>query len=190
MTNTDPAWSPGTVEELRKEAASLRHRSESLDELALDLRLSAPQGWEGRACEAYVETRDASAKQCRFAAWTHELAARAVDDYIEVVVELEARRRYELAGDGLARLEQQRVEAALQLERACAHSADELAAVKPVLPELATPAPRGPGPVPEPPKPRPSREPGSLDPRLGDRAVYRRNLQELSDALLDHFAGL
>ncbi|MEU4519504.1 hypothetical protein AB0F52_12400 [Amycolatopsis sp. NPDC024027] len=130
------------------------------------------------------------AKQCRFAAWTHELAARALDDYVEVVLELAERRRYEQAGDGLARLEQQRVEAALQLERAWEHSSDELATVKPTLPELAAPAPRRPASEPEPPKTRKPRGAGSLDPRLGDRAVYRRNLQELSDALLDHFAAL
>jgi hypothetical protein len=189
MKDADPAWSPGTAGVLRDETTRLRELAQALDDLALDLRLLAPQGWEGRACEAYVETRDALAKQCRSAAWTHELASRALDDYVEVLVELAERRRYESTGDGLARLEQQRVEAALQLERAWEQSAGELATVKTTLAELAAPVPDRPPLVPEPPKPRESSGPGSLDPRRGDRVAYRRELQGLCDAVLDHFAA-
>lgn len=189
MRSADPGWSPGTVSLLRGEAARLHELAETLDDLALDLRLLAPPGWEGRAHEAYVEVRDALAKQCRFAAWAHEVASRALTNYVEILAELAERRRYEHTGDGLARLEQQRVEAALELERAWEQSIDELMTVRAVLPELvaAAPSPRlSASVVPALPA---SGASDPLDPRLSDRTLYRQHLQELSDALLDYWPG-
>ncbi|WP_410674618.1 putative T7SS-secreted protein [Amycolatopsis sp. cmx-4-68] len=191
MRGADPGWAPGTVNLLQGETARLRELARTLDDLALDLRLLAPQGWEGRASEAYVEVRDALAKQCRFAAGAHELAARALDNYVQILAELAERRRYESAVDGLARLEQQRVDAADQLEKAWQEATEELWAVRAVLPEIAVTRPAVPVPAPRPaapesPVPRAS---DPLDPRAADRAGYRRSLQELSDALLDHWPG-
>ncbi|WP_410621397.1 putative T7SS-secreted protein [Amycolatopsis sp. cmx-8-4] len=196
-------WSPGTVKLLRGEAARLGELARMFDDLDAELRLLLPEGWAGAAHDAYVDARGRLAKQLRSVADAHELASQALDDYADTLEELGERRRYETASDGLARLELQRVDAARQAEEACRKAAEELAAVKPVLPELAkatavperVPAAGGPPllPLPVPAgKATHEREPADPhDPHLGDsdRVAYRTNLQDLCDAVLDHLSA-
>ncbi|WP_103350406.1 putative T7SS-secreted protein [Amycolatopsis sp. CA-128772] len=188
-------WDPGTVNLLRGEAARLGALARVFDELDTEARLLLPEGWTGAAHDAFTDARARLAKQLSSAADAHHLASRALDGYAETLWELGERRRHEPLSDGLARLELQRVEAAGVAEAACREAAARLAELRPVLPEHAeAAAPAGPPlPPPAPPArgggvaPEPE-EPG--DPRLGDvdRVAYRGHLQDLCDAVLDHFA--
>ncbi|MEV7096918.1 putative T7SS-secreted protein [Amycolatopsis sp. NPDC051045] len=195
-------WDPGTVNLLRGEAARLGALARVFDELDTELRLLLPEGWAGAAHEAFTDTRGRLTKQLRSAADAHHFASRALDDYAETLAELGERRRHEPLSDGLARLELQRVEAAGLAEAACREAADELAALRPVLPDhavaAAAPVPAAGGPPLRPPPPvrgggpAPGPEPEEpVDPRLGDvdRVAYRDNLQDLCDAVLDHLTG-
>ncbi len=190
-------WSPGTIRLIRGEATRLGELARAFDELDTELRLLLPEGWAGRAYDAFTDTRARLAKQVRSVADAHETAAQALTDYADTLAELAQRRRYEQASDGLARLELQRVEAAGHAEDACRKAAEELNGVRPALPELAA-TPVAPGPAGgrfEPVLVRQERkftgEREPAHPRLGDvdRAGYRAALQELSDAVLDHFSA-
>ena len=195
----DAGWSPGTIKLVRGEAARLGELARAFDALDAELRLLLPEGWAGRAYDAFSDTRGRLAKHARSVADAHETASRALEDYADTLAELAERRRYEPTSDGLARLEVQRVEAAAQAEDACRKAAEELDGVRPALPEpLVAAAPL---------LPEPAGDRGSLppvrelrtagderereDPRAGDvdRAGYRSALQDLCDAVLDHLSA-
>jgi hypothetical protein len=178
---TDRAWSPGTVKLLQDEAVRLADIAVLLDDLAEDLWSRVPEGWAGRAADAYEELRGRLVKQCRSGVAAYEAASGALENYVQILVELGGRRRFETASDALARLEQQRVEAAGHLETAWRTASDEFEAIRKVLPELgAVPVPAMHAPAVRT-GPPPDRE--APAPRLGEP----RYVQDLSDALLDHW---
>ncbi|MFJ7218480.1 putative T7SS-secreted protein [Amycolatopsis sp. NPDC098790] len=173
----DQTWSIGTIKLLRDEAIRLADIAAMLDELASDLRSVVPESWAGRAANAYVELRDRLVKQCLTGTAAYEAAAGAADDYVEILAELERRRRYETASDALARLEQQRVEAAGRLEAAWRAATEEFEAIRTVLPEPVSPQAR---PVTR------ALAAGHQEvrvPRFGDPQY----VQDLSDAVLEYF---
>jgi hypothetical protein len=172
----DRTWSPGTIKLLQDEAVRLADIAEMLDELASDLRSVAPEGWAGRAADAYGELRDQVAKQCRTGVAVYEAAAGAAENYVRILAELAGRRRYETASDALARLEQQRVEAAECLETAWRQAAHEFEAIRTALPEPVS--------VPVTAAPERVLSDERRVPRFGDP----RYVQDLSDAVLDFFA--
>ncbi|MEU5261262.1 hypothetical protein [Amycolatopsis sp. NPDC021455] len=167
----DRTWSPGTIKLLQDEVVRLADIAEMLDELAADLRSVAPEGWAGRAADAYGELRDEVVKRCQTGAAAYEAAASAAEDYVRILAELGRRRRYETASDALARLEQQRVEAAERLETAWREATDEFEAIRTALP-VAVPVAV------------PVAAAAPAEPRFGDP----RYVQDLSDAVLDFFA--
>ncbi|MFF1606586.1 putative T7SS-secreted protein [Amycolatopsis sp. NPDC058278] len=180
---TEQTWSPGTIKLLQDEAVRLGDIAAMLEDLASDLRSVAPEGWAGRAADAYGELRDRLVKQCRLGAGAYETAAGATESYVQILVELAGRRHFETASDSLARLEQQRVEAAEQLESAWRAATGEFEAIRGTLPELVTPA------VAAVEAPRRAPMAGRQDapvPRFGDP----RYVQDLSDAILEFFARM
>ncbi|WP_206790584.1 putative T7SS-secreted protein [Amycolatopsis sp. MtRt-6] len=174
----DQTWSPGTIKLLRDEAVRLADIATTLDDLASDLRSVEPEGWAGRAADAYGELRDRLTKQCLTGAAAYEAAAGAADDYVQILAELEGRRRHETASDALARLEQQRVEAAERLEAVWRAATEEFEAIRTALPEPVTAPARPAAAVPES-GPREARLPRFGDPQY---------VQDLSDAVLEYFA--
>ncbi|MET8998012.1 putative T7SS-secreted protein [Amycolatopsis sp. NPDC004169] len=171
---SDQAWSPDAVKLLQDEAMRFADIAVMLEELASDLRSVVPEGWAGRAADAYGELRDRLARQCRTGADAYEAAAGATETYAGIFAELSGRRRYETASDALARLEQQRVEAAGSLEASWRAATEQFEAIRTALPEIVVePAVRAPG-----------RAEAGLVPRYGDP----RYVQDLSDAVLDFFA--
>ncbi|WP_329050933.1 hypothetical protein OG738_02745 [Amycolatopsis sp. NBC_01488] len=181
---TEQAWSPGTVKLLQDEAVRLADIAAMLDDLASDLRSVAPEGWAGRAADAYGELRDRLAQQCRVGAGAYEVAAGATEDYVRVLAELALHRRYETASDGLARLEQQRVEAAERLEAAWRAATGEFEAIRTALPELVTATAPAPSAVAAPPRVPAAEHRDGTVPQFGDP----RYVQDLSDAVLEFFA--
>lgn len=179
---TDQTWSPGSIKLLRDEAVRLADIATMLDDLASELRSAVPEGWAGRAADAYGELRDRLAKQCLTGSAAYETAAAAADDYVQILSELERRRRYETASDALARLEQQRVEAAERLEAVWRAATEEFEAIRSSLPGPVTAPARQSVTAPE---DRPAAGHREVRvPRFGDPQY----VQDLSDAVLEFFA--
>lgn len=125
-----PAWLPGTLNLIRGEADRVRSLTQTLDDLASDLRRADVEGWEGNAGDAYKAVRNAAAARCRAAAVACEVAARSLGYYFTVLGELGARRPYAWSPDELARLEQQRAEAASLAAARVHEAAEELESIR------------------------------------------------------------
>jgi hypothetical protein len=125
-----PAWSPGTLNLIQGEADRVRSLTQTLDDLASDLRHADVEGWEGDASDAYVTVRNAAAARCRVAAVACEVAARALGYYFTVLGELASRRPYAWSPDELARLEEQRAEAGSLAAARVHEAAEELEGIR------------------------------------------------------------
>jgi uncharacterized protein YukE len=133
---TDPAWLPGTANLLQGEADRSRNLARALDDIASDLRRVDPERWTGDAHDAFVVQRDAQARQCRAAAVAHEIASRALGQYVLTLVALAESRRY-APPDALASLESERAAAASHAAAMLLEAAEELAVLCAKMPEVA-----------------------------------------------------
>jgi hypothetical protein len=202
MAQVANPWAKGTINLLRGETDRVRQLAQSLEDLAGDIERADPPGWVGGARETYVEARRRQSGQVRRAAAAHELAAQALDRYVDVLTGLAGRRRYESDSGALAGLEHQRVEVATHASDVLREAAEQLQAVRPTLPELtdgvrpatvpgAEPvAAAGPAPAAAEQAPiRPAPLAATVDPRaIVDITVFCRRVQDLNDALHDHWS--
>ncbi|MCR6489411.1 hypothetical protein M8542_42000 [Amycolatopsis sp. OK19-0408] len=208
MAEQSTPWSKGTINLLRGETDRLRGLARALDDLAEDLAAVDPAHWAGGAYDAFAAARTARARRIRSTAAAHEVAARALGDYVQVLADLADRRNYESESGALARLEQRRLEAAGQAGARLREAAEELrsagvvvgeevaAPVRPATTPGADPVrtfgaqPAPAAAPPEQPQPQPRPLVAALDPRaITDVAAFYRRVQDLSDAVHDHWTG-
>jgi hypothetical protein len=207
MAEPPNPWSKGTINLLRGEADRIGGLAHALEDLAGDLTCVQPRNWAGGARDSFVDARGRQVRQVRTAAAAHEIAAQALGHYVDVLTDLSDRRLYESDSPALAKLEQQRVEAATHAAAMIGEAAEELQKVRATLPDLAgdlrpatmpgaepglvaaVPAPAAVQEVTVQPRPLVA----GLDPRavtLDPRAValFYQRVQDLSDAMHDHLS--
>ncbi|ATE52051.1 MULTISPECIES: putative T7SS-secreted protein [Actinosynnema] len=186
----------GSASVLENEVVRLRHVAGALDEVAGAVSRARADEWSGRAREGYDGARGRLRERCLRAAEEFTRAARAVDGYRAVLLELQPRARWaveEARGRGpeAEAVAEERVD---RWRRQLGRAGDEAAAaVRDAMrrmgdlggvfarPEVAPiAAPRAPE----------RRSAPVARPDLGDGPTYEPRLRELNRALVAAFAGL
>ncbi|MCX2733688.1 hypothetical protein OOZ19_25880 [Saccharopolyspora sp. NFXS83] len=166
---------PGNTQGIVTECDRLRKLADSLDQTGRALRDVRVESWSGRARDRFDAAQYELSKQWRQSADAHYAAADALGEYQVLLENLQQHARSEAAdaaGDPvrqaaaaelIRRWRIQQDEAGRRAARAISRAGEDLAALPPVLPREAAPAPpRGALPAPRPeaaPEPEPPREP-------------------------------
>jgi hypothetical protein len=182
---------------MRSETDRIRQLASSLTELATGLSSTDPASWTGAARAGFVENRDKQAGQCLRAAEAHSSASKTLNEYVQALTALEDFDRFGGNPQQRQKLAVHLDEATHAVTRALRQAREELTALHATLGEIITPVP-----VPELSGVRvvPAEAPyvassasiaRVLDPNHMHRDLSRfdRDLQQLSDAMLDFWSG-
>ncbi|GAA2672141.1 MULTISPECIES: putative T7SS-secreted protein [Actinosynnema] len=186
----------GSASVLENEVVRLRHVADALGEVAGAVSRARADEWSGRARDGYDGARDGVRARCLRAAEEFTRAARAVDGYRAVLLELQPRARWaveEARGRGPAAeaVAEERVDRwRRQLDRAGDEAAAAVRAAVRRMGDLGGISPRqAVAPIAAPRAPERRSAPVAR-PDLGDGPTYESRLQELNRALVAAFAGL